>query len=163
YLLIIGKVEFSNLKCTSWDPEWVDFEYCYLKAYNRTFRYLSLKAKLYKLPVKEIKVNFALLKRFGGLKTTLYNITIDGCKFVKDETKANPIITYLYGFYRVYSNINHTCPYDHDIIMEKIPATVFDTQFSEILPFARGEYLFKSNWIYQSNNKASVHVYLSYT
>ncbi|EDW39227.1 GL13981, partial [Drosophila persimilis] len=48
---IASKVEFTNIKCTSLDKEFDDFEYCYLKSVNRTYKYMSLKVNLYKIPI----------------------------------------------------------------------------------------------------------------
>lgn len=56
YFQISSKVDFTNLKCTSFDPEFNEFEYCHLKSVNRSFKYLSLKVKLHKIPVTKVKV-----------------------------------------------------------------------------------------------------------
>lgn len=58
-----------------------------------------------------MQVNFALLKRFGGYKPFLYNVTTDACKFLNNPN-SNPVIVYLHGFFKSHSNMNHTCPYD---------------------------------------------------
>jgi len=34
----------------------MDFEYCYLKSVNRTYKYLSLKTKMFRLPVDNCEV-----------------------------------------------------------------------------------------------------------
>jgi len=49
-------VEFTNVKCTSWDKKFDDFEYCHLKSVNRSFKYLSLKVNLFKVPITKVKV-----------------------------------------------------------------------------------------------------------
>lgn len=49
------KVELTNIKCTSMDPE-----YCYLKSVNRTYKYLSLKLNVYKVPVAEFQVSILI-------------------------------------------------------------------------------------------------------
>ncbi|KAH8232485.1 hypothetical protein KR032_008077, partial [Drosophila birchii] len=209
---VIGKLEFSNLKCISWDPEWVDFEYCYLKAFNRSFKYLSLKTKLYKLPVTElkitskveftnikctsldmefddfeycriksvnrtykyislkvklykipvnnVKVNYALLKRFSGYKPFLYNITVDACKVLK-HPKSNPIFGFFHSLFSSYSNMNHTCPYNHDLIIDRLSISFMNHHLTQVLPFPLGDYLFQSNWISHGINRANVNVYFT--
>ncbi|KAH8247327.1 hypothetical protein KR038_002456, partial [Drosophila bunnanda] len=155
---IIGRVEFSNLKCVSWDPEWIDFEYCYLKAFNRSFKYLSLKAKLYKLPVNEMKVNFELFKRYSGYKPFLYNISVDACKVVKNP-KAHPIFAFFYSLFSRYSNMNHSCPYKEDVLLDRLPIEHVNNQFTKVLPFPPGDYLFHSKWMADEINRAEVDVY----
>lgn len=51
----------------------MEYEYCYLKAVNRTYKYLSLKAVLHKLPVytaKVKKINFSI-DNFANYKFTM--------------------------------------------------------------------------------------------
>jgi len=52
------RMEFTNVKCTTLDKEFSDFEYCYLKAANRTYKYLSLKVRLYKVPIHQFSVRY---------------------------------------------------------------------------------------------------------
>ncbi|KAH8384245.1 hypothetical protein KR200_009225, partial [Drosophila serrata] len=127
---IATKVEFTNIKCTSLDPKFLEFQYCYLKSINRSYKYISLKTKLANFPVpkprvsmllqpvkyfiivpKSFQVNIELMKRFSGYKPFLYNVTVDACSFLKNP-KSNPIALYLHGFFKNHSNMNHTCPYD---------------------------------------------------
>ncbi|KAH8347150.1 hypothetical protein KR059_005869, partial [Drosophila kikkawai] len=157
---VTGKVEFTNLKCTSYDPKFSEFEYYHFKAINRTFKYLSLKVKLYETPITNVKVNVALLKRFGGYKPFLYNVTVDACKFLKNPS-SNAVIVYLHGFFKSHSNMNHTCPYDHDLIVDKLTADFLNTQVTEVISFPFGEFLFQSQWFAYDILRASVNVYVT--
>ncbi|XP_017039316.1 uncharacterized protein LOC108086787 [Drosophila ficusphila] len=153
-------VEFTNVKCTSVDQNFSDFEYCRLKSVNRTYKYLSLKVKLYKIPVTKVTVKIQLLKRLNGYKPFLYNITVDACKFLKSQ-KINPVFGYFHGIFRDHSNMNHTCPYDHDIIVDKLTADIVNTQFTKVLPFPEGKYLFHSKWLAYGILRAEVDVYIT--
>ncbi|XP_033167397.1 uncharacterized protein LOC117145744 [Drosophila mauritiana] len=159
-LLIISTsdFEFTNIKCTSLDKEFDDFEYCHLKSVNRTFKYISLKVRMYKIPVTRVKVNFALLKKFNGYKPFLYNITTDACRVLK-YPKSNPVFGFFHSLFAHHSNMNHSCPYNHDIIVDKLPADFVNTKFTKILPFPVGDYLFDSKWIVNDINRADVQVY----
>ncbi|XP_022228667.1 uncharacterized protein LOC111078351 isoform X4 [Drosophila obscura] len=44
---VASKVEFTNIVCTSLDKEFSEFEYCYLKSVNRTYKYVSVKSKFF--------------------------------------------------------------------------------------------------------------------
>ncbi|KAH8293476.1 hypothetical protein KR054_000816, partial [Drosophila jambulina] len=176
---ITSTVEFTNIKCNTLDPNFAEFEYCYLKSVNRTYKYLSLKVNLYKLPITKVKANVELLKRFSGYKPFLYNVTVDVCQFMKNP-KSNPIAAYLYGFFKNHSNMNHTCPYNvslksvvvlifkiylvylqHDIIIDRLSVSFLNQHVTEVLPFPIGDYLFQSNWIADGINRANVNLYFT--
>ncbi|KAH8349153.1 hypothetical protein KR084_009841, partial [Drosophila pseudotakahashii] len=150
--------EFTNLKCTSFDESFSSFEYCLLKSVNRTYKYGSLKAKLYKVPIHKIKVNFAIYRRLNGYKPFLYNVTVDGCKFMANQ-KYSPVATFIFNLFGPYSNMNHTCPFDHDIIVDKVPCSYLDQQLSFVLPFPKSAYGFFSDWYAYGIKRASVNAY----
>ncbi|XP_065722278.2 uncharacterized protein [Drosophila suzukii] len=152
---IAPMVEFTNVKCTSWDKKFDDFEYCHLKSVNRSFKYLSLKVNLFKVPITKVKVNFALLKRYSGYKPFLYNITVDACKLLK-HPKANPIFGFFHGLFKEHSNMNHSCPYDHDLVVEKLPTSFMNQKITGALNFPHGDYLFHSDWLAYGINRATV-------
>ncbi|KAH8339403.1 hypothetical protein KR074_004502, partial [Drosophila pseudoananassae] len=159
---ISSKIEFTNVKCVSLDKDFCDFDYCYLKSINRTYKYLSLKVKLYKVPITNVSVNFSFMKRSNGYKPFLYNITADACQFLKNP-KSNPVLGYMHGLFKSYSNMNHTCPFVHDIVVEKLSTNFINHQFTQMLPFPEGEYLFKTYWSAYGILRASVNAYASLT
>ncbi|XP_015049129.2 uncharacterized protein LOC26535595 [Drosophila yakuba] len=55
--------------------------------------------------------------------------------------------------------MNHTCPFNHDIIVDKLPADFVNTKITKTLPFPVGDYLFDSKWIINNVNRAEVKVY----
>ncbi|KAH8247326.1 hypothetical protein KR038_002459, partial [Drosophila bunnanda] len=154
------KVEFTNIKCTSLDKDFTDFDYCFLKSVNRTYKYISLRAKLLKTPVTKVKVNIELQKRYNGYRPFLYNVTVDACRFLKNP-QSNPIAKYLYGFFKNHSNMNHTCPFSEEIKVEKLPVHYMNQHVTDVLPFPKGDYLFRSNWIAYDINRAKVDVYFT--
>ncbi|XP_034663915.1 uncharacterized protein LOC117898546 [Drosophila subobscura] len=157
-LWISSKFEFTNIKCTSLDTNFADFEYCFLKSVNRTYKYMSLKVNLFKTPITKIKVNGALFKRFSGYRPFMYNVTIDACRFLKD-TASNPVAGYLFNFFKKVSNMNHTCPYDHDLLFERLSIDFVNQQVTKVLPFPEGDYLLETNWFAYDINRAVVKVY----
>ncbi|KAH8247654.1 hypothetical protein KR038_007600, partial [Drosophila bunnanda] len=157
---VVSKVEFTNLKCTSLDRQFSEFEDCNLKAVNRSFKYLSIKVKLYKTPITKVKVNFALLKRFGGYKPFLYNVTVDACKFLSSPS-SNAVAVYIHNLFKSYSNMNHTCPYTDDLIVDKLTADFINTQVTKVMSFPFGEFLFQSQWFAYDILRATVNVYVT--
>ncbi|XP_017100819.1 uncharacterized protein [Drosophila bipectinata] len=157
-LKISCKFEFTNVKCTSLDKDFSDFEYCYLKSVNRSYKFISIKANLFQTPITKIKVTATVYKRYNGYRPFMVNITVDGCRFLKGA-KAAPVAEYMYGFFRTYSNVNHTCPFDHDIILEKLDANFMNYQVTKVLPVPEGDYLLETHWIPYEKDRAVIKVY----
>ncbi|KAH8266605.1 hypothetical protein KR018_002935 [Drosophila ironensis] len=155
---VTSKVTFTNLKCTSTDESFSSFEYCYLKAVNRSYKYISLKVNLHKIPVYKIKSNISILKRANGYKPFLYNVTVDFCKFMS-RPKSNPIFKYLFDFFSSSSNFNHSCPYKHDIIIDKLSTQFLDVHVTKTLPVPEGDYLFETHWFVNGIHRAVVRAY----
>ncbi|XP_022221547.2 uncharacterized protein LOC111073519 [Drosophila obscura] len=154
---VASRLEFKNIKCTNLDRKFSEFEECYLKAQNRTYKYMSIKVILHQKPVTQFKVNFELYKRSNGLQPISYNTTLDGCK--EFSSARNPVTTFFLGLFQTYSNINHSCPYNHDLILHKLPTNFVLQQFSTFLPFPPGDYVLSSNWIAYGINRANVRVH----
>ncbi|XP_020811065.1 uncharacterized protein LOC110186292 [Drosophila serrata] len=153
-----SRFEFTNVNCTSYEKQIIDYEYCYLKSINRTYKYLSGKIKLYEVPLSNIKVNFRLWKRFNGYKPFLYNITLDLCKFLVTP-KSSPVANFIYESFVEYSNMNHSCPFKNELYVEKLPVDFMNHRFTKILPFPEGDYLFEFLWIRSRSLIASAKIY----
>ncbi|KMZ05680.1 uncharacterized protein Dsimw501_GD18263, isoform A [Drosophila simulans] len=154
---IYSHIEFTNFKCTSMNKEVADFEYCSLKSVNRTYQYISTRIKVHKL-LNSLKVNFGLHQQINGYKPFLYNITFDGCQFIKN-TKSNVVAKYFYDFIRNISNLNHSCPYNHDIIMDKLTSDTINSRLPKVLPFPTGNYMFQTYWIANEKYRAVTKIY----
>ncbi|XP_037941859.1 uncharacterized protein LOC119674775 [Teleopsis dalmanni] len=128
-------VEFTNIKCVSLDRKFTEFEYCFIKAVNRTYKYISVKAKMYQIADSNLEVKFQFMKKENGYKPFLYRKTIDGCRFMK--TFYDPVAKFFYDLFSPYTNINHTCPFDHDLIIDKMDVVSTNYKFTSLLPFPR--------------------------
>ncbi|EDW36121.1 GL17625 [Drosophila persimilis] len=172
------KVEFTNLKCTTLDREFLEFDKCFLKSINRTYKYLSVSTKIHMLPLKSVSVRRFLhlvfdrshhtvpfqiqtqvLQRLNGYKPFLFNFTTDGCKALSG--KMNPTTRFFFGLIAPYSNLNHSCPYDHDLFVEKLPISFMDEQLTKVLPFPEGDYCLKSIYSYRRKPRAEISTYAS--
>ncbi|EDV50901.2 uncharacterized protein Dere_GG14200, isoform C [Drosophila erecta] len=131
-------VEFTNAQCESLDKDFALFESCFLKSVNRSYKYLSLKVKLLKLPITKVKVRIGLYKRVNGYLPFLYNMTVDACRFLK-SSNPNPIAL----FYVIF--ILHS--FQHDIVVDKMPYHNINNMVTKILPFPEGNYMLELHWI----------------
>ncbi|EDW42857.1 GM26239 [Drosophila sechellia] len=153
-----SKFEFTNVQCTSFDKSFDDFEYCYIRSANRSYKYLSAKVNLFKTPITKAKITLILYKRFNGYRPFMFNVTLDACRFLRN-TDSSPIGKYFYDFFNSYSNINHTCPFKHDMIVEKIPIDFVNHRVTKVLPFPEGDYLLETHWIAYDIDRAMVKIY----
>ncbi|XP_070074015.1 uncharacterized protein [Drosophila takahashii] len=153
---ITSRFEFTNVKCTSLDKEFGDFEHCFLKSVNRSYKYLSVKFNLRKTPVT--KVNLAMFKRYNGYRPFMYNITVDACRFLRNR-KSSPVINFWFNIVENYSNLNHLCPFNHDISLEKLPVATVNFQVTDVLPFPEGDYLIETHWMPYDIKKAVLKLY----
>lgn len=53
---IRGFLEFNNVRCIARDKKFMEYDYCFLKSVNRTYKYLSLKTKFHRLPIEDCVV-----------------------------------------------------------------------------------------------------------
>ncbi|KAH8401272.1 hypothetical protein KR009_004212, partial [Drosophila setifemur] len=155
-------VEFTNIKCITFDKKYMDFEWCLLKSVNRSYKYFSVKANLFKVPITQVTVNFALYKRLSGYKPFLYNITLDACRFYHNP-RSNPVASYFYDFFKNVSNMNHSCPYDHDVVIDKITVQEVNERFTKLLPFPEGNYMLKTIWLNYKIERLVFKIYFSLT
>uniref|UniRef100_A0A1I8PKD2 MD-2-related lipid-recognition domain-containing protein n=1 Tax=Stomoxys calcitrans TaxID=35570 RepID=A0A1I8PKD2_STOCA len=111
------------IKCVSYDPLFGVFQTC-----NASTSDLSIYIKWLKLPVTSLKGDVLLTYQSAFKPVSLINATWDICKLFKNPGRH-------YAFHRMYSNIrsfvniNHSCPYNHDLIISSLRAE------RTILPF----------------------------
>ncbi|CAD7015132.1 uncharacterized protein LOC101449855 [Ceratitis capitata] len=154
----MSKVDFTNIKCDAVDKAYNSVKYCYIKAVNRTYKYFSASNHFhFKEPITNISVGVAFLKRANGYKPFLYNVTVDGCKFLR--IGGNPLLRFMHGIFHKYSNINHTCPYTHDIEVNELPVSHADNIFSKVLPFPKGDYQVVTSWYTYNTLRTVVKLY----
>ncbi|XP_020817032.1 LOW QUALITY PROTEIN: uncharacterized protein LOC110190751 [Drosophila serrata] len=156
---ITAKFEFTNVKCVPYDLKFNDFEHCYLKSVNQTYKYVSIKCRLFQTPVT--KFNLLLYKRFNGYRPFMYNVSVDVCKFQLNRN-VNPIMKFFYDIVEPYSNINHTCPFNvsltfEDLVLEKLPVDFINHRITDVLPFP--DYVVETNWIAYDIKRAVVKFY----
>ncbi|XP_050741775.1 uncharacterized protein LOC127010807 [Drosophila biarmipes] len=93
-------------------------------------------------------------------KFMIYNVTVDACKFLKSP-KSNPVAFFFYELFRDFSNMNHTCPFNHDLLLEKMSyASVFN-RFTSKLSFPEGSYMFELHWMAYDIDRALPRFYWS--
>ncbi|XP_054085098.1 uncharacterized protein LOC105214601 [Zeugodacus cucurbitae] len=133
-----------------------DFRQCSLKALSRNTVSLSLHVQLFQVPVNNVTVNLDVYRKANGYRPFMFNITVDFCSFLKNKKRV-PFGKLLMDTIEIYSNINHTCPFDHDIIVKDM---VLKTEQMQLLPVPTGDYLLKISVAAYNDYKATVKAYI---
>ncbi|XP_037944249.1 uncharacterized protein LOC119677052 [Teleopsis dalmanni] len=149
-------VKLTNIKCVEFDRPFASFNDCRLKIIQRGIVALNLHVVLHQVPVNNVSVNVNLFKKASGYRPFLYNITADFCEFMANR-KRFPVLNIVLNSFTKSSNINHTCPYNHDIIVKNF---VVKDSHLKYAPLPTGDYLIKIIVGAYNDWKADVKVYL---
>ncbi|TMW50105.1 hypothetical protein DOY81_004826 [Sarcophaga bullata] len=125
-------IKFTKLECRVADKEFVEFENCHLKAIGRDKVTLNVKANLLKKPLSA-----QLFRKSADFRPFLYNDTFDYCAFMRNSNRYMFWKTVAQELTR-FSNLNHTCPYDHDIIVKDM---ILDQNILLNMPFPSNDYM----------------------
>ncbi|XP_004534001.1 uncharacterized protein LOC101462664 [Ceratitis capitata] len=143
YRQIQAILRVKNLRCRSHNESVIHIEYCRLNAVRRDFKDISMKIILMKKPISKSLMTIQFLKHSNGYKPFMPDIKLDACTYLKKRN--NFILNTLMVVWERSSNMNHTCPYDHDLIVEKLHFSEADFRF---IPFPYGDYAFYVKFVF---------------
>ncbi|XP_067633972.1 uncharacterized protein [Eurosta solidaginis] len=122
--LLIGHVEnkyfkLKGISCISRNESTYKFKTCELKPIKRYVSELSVHLKLSQVIVTKVKVSLFLKRRNDQQNRSILEYHIDGCAFFRNK-RRNLLAELFYNFLgiKTHSNMNHTCPYDHDVYID---------------------------------------------
>uniref|UniRef100_A0A1I8NL68 Uncharacterized protein n=1 Tax=Musca domestica TaxID=7370 RepID=A0A1I8NL68_MUSDO len=93
----------------------------------------------------------------NGYRPFMYNDTLDFCRFYKN---SNRFIFWKIVFFSIVapsSNINHTCPFDHDIIVENL---ILNSEMFKMIPLPEDQCMMKSRIAAYDQYKVEIRAYL---
>ncbi|KAH8257480.1 hypothetical protein KR038_010482, partial [Drosophila bunnanda] len=157
-------VSFTNLKCESHDMKYSQFETCQIKAVNRTHKYIDIYVKLKVVPVEKVIIKIEPMRYDNGYNPFLLGMTFDMCKYLKNPTaRSMVILREVHATFLNASNMNHTCPYDHDVVISKWFSGNLEKGFIRYLPIPLGDYAIFTRWYTHNILRATVNVYFKIT
>ncbi|XP_020810705.1 uncharacterized protein LOC110186008 [Drosophila serrata] len=133
--------KFSNFVCESYNKSWFLFHECRLKAVSREKVVLNMNGTLLH-PVYNVLTKGKMFKRESGFKPWLLETKVDACRFMRKN--YDPIAKIVYGFFKEFTNINHTCPF----VGPQIVKGFYLKPELLALPFPTGEYLLSLRWLF---------------
>ncbi|KAH8385698.1 hypothetical protein KR200_010193, partial [Drosophila serrata] len=153
--------KFSNFVCETYNKSWFQFHECRLKAISREKVILNMNGTILH-SVYNIQTEGKMFKRESGFKPWLLESKIDACRFMRKN--YNPIAKLIFGLFKEFTNINHTCPYLVNsffyFMIYTIKISYFFYQGPQIvrgfylkpellkLPFPSGEYMLSLRWFF---------------
>ncbi|XP_034130472.1 uncharacterized protein LOC117585204 [Drosophila guanche] len=147
---------FTNVVCESHNKSWVIWQNCRLKAVSRSKVILNMNATVV-YPANSVKIHFKLFKKANGLKPWLMDRNIDACRFIK--TRYDPIMKMVYGLFKDFTNVNHSCPYVGSQIVEGFylrPEVMG-------LPFPTGDYMLALRWYFGMSTSPTADTNVSFS
>ncbi|XP_037824887.1 uncharacterized protein LOC119613025, partial [Lucilia sericata] len=116
---LCAQIIWKNVFCHSTDEYYAKFEYCELRE-NKTdnMKALFLYLRLLKVPITNLK--FQLTFSLKTMKTPIkFNTTWDVCEFMANGKRAKSLKKF-YHMISDFTNVNHTCPYEHDMFVKDL-------------------------------------------
>ncbi|KAH8416064.1 hypothetical protein KR222_007415, partial [Zaprionus bogoriensis] len=149
--------KFTNAVCKSYNESLNKINLCRIRAvdrYKNTFNFNSTVLQ----PIYEIKTRVKWFKRANGYKPWLYDVTFDGCQFVKKPTNA--VAIYMLSQFRNYTNIlDQQCP----ILGTKVITGFYLNPMLTKLPYPTGDYLIHTAWTLNKKLTVVVNISIQFT
>ncbi|KAH8380223.1 hypothetical protein KR009_009568, partial [Drosophila setifemur] len=137
--LVQGGFNLKNVICESFNTSYAHFSRCEMKLVRRGVAAFYLVCELHEVPLNNVEINLSLYKKSNGYHPFLFNQTLDFCYYMRNP-RGYPLIYSLHKAFISVSNLNHTCPYDHDV---RIDGFVYKKHDLMELPIPNGEYKIK--------------------
>ncbi|EDW61811.1 uncharacterized protein [Drosophila virilis] len=131
-----SKSRFTNLKCESYDRSFSIFKKCKLNVLGRGVVAVDININLLKLPIYNVHINWSIWRRYNTYQPFLHNASCDFCHLLSHPNKI-AFESLVLKAIQTRANINHTCPYNHDVIVDNL---VFTDAFLQSLPLPQGDY-----------------------
>ncbi|EDV51215.2 uncharacterized protein LOC6545981 [Drosophila erecta] len=156
-ILINGRFHLKNVVCESLDTSYSDFKQCEMKVIRRGVSAFYMVWKIYSVPIANVDVNLSLFKRSNGYRPFLFNQSLDYCYYMRNPL-AYPLINMVHGSFLATSNINHSCPYDHDMIIKDL---FYQENALQDLPVPNGDYMIQIKVAMDKKYRACFKVHVS--
>ncbi|XP_028894652.2 uncharacterized protein LOC105209922 [Zeugodacus cucurbitae] len=117
---------------------------------------VTVHGVLYIKPVNNATLIALLVKRGYEDRAPIVDYKIDACAFFRNK-RRNFLANFAYKAMGLdkYSNMNHTCPYDHDMLLDRYAFN--GPALGKVIPFGNGEFTFTTKW-----SAYNLKVYINY-
>ncbi|KAH8262874.1 hypothetical protein KR044_001266, partial [Drosophila immigrans] len=148
--------KFTNAVCESYNESWIVIHQCRLRAISRTKITFNFNGTIL-YPSSNIILEVQAFKKANGYKPWLFKFSLDGCRFIKKS--YNPAAILVYNLFKEFTNINHTCPY----VGEQIIDGFYLRPELLTLPLPSGDYLLAVTWMFSKHKLFITNLYFTFT
>ncbi|XP_032312192.1 uncharacterized protein LOC116656570 isoform X1 [Drosophila ananassae] len=148
--------KFTNYVCLSYNESWFIFHNCRLKAVSRDKVILNTNGTIL-FPAFSIITHSKLFKKANGYKPWLFDTKVDACRFLKK--RYDPFAKIVYGLFKEFSNINHTCPY---VGLQEVRGFFLRPELLS-LPIPSGDYMLSLRWYFHKKLVFDTNVSFTFT
>ncbi|BFG04184.1 uncharacterized protein DMAD_03209 [Drosophila madeirensis] len=127
---------FTNLMCETYNESYARFSRCKLKLLARGRAGVNIHLQLFQVPIDNVWINWSMYRRYNGYRPFMYNISSNFCKLMENVNQMS-FEGLVIRAIMTRSNLNHTCPYDHDIILDNLE---FTDDLLKNLPLPQADY-----------------------
>ncbi|XP_022232567.1 uncharacterized protein LOC111080978 isoform X2 [Drosophila obscura] len=127
---------FTNLMCETYNESYGRFSKCKLNLLARGRAGVHMHLQLFQLPIENVWINWSMYRRYNGFRPFLYNISSNFCKLMENVNHIS-FEGLVIRAIMTRSNLNHTCPYNHDIVIDNLE---FTDDLLKNLPLPQGDY-----------------------
>ncbi|KAH8372409.1 hypothetical protein KR093_011384, partial [Drosophila rubida] len=135
---VSGSFKINKISCKCLDTNFCAFSKCEMNVLRRGVSAFNMRCEIYKKPITNIKVHFELFRKSNGYRSFLLNHTLDYCFYMRSPT-SYPLFHAIHKTFITFSNFNHSCPYDHDFVVNNF--VYGGNSFLEDIPLPNGEYM----------------------
>ncbi|XP_022213588.2 uncharacterized protein LOC111068429 [Drosophila obscura] len=143
--------KFTNVVCKSYNNSWFVFHNCRLKAVGRNKVICNMNGTVLH-PATDVTIHMQVLKRANGYKPFLFDIRFDACRFFRN--RSPPFANLVYGLFKEFTNINHTCPF----VGPQIVKDFYLKPELLRLPFPTGYYMVTFRWYFDKKLQFNTNV-----
>ncbi|KAH8390704.1 hypothetical protein KR215_010656, partial [Drosophila sulfurigaster] len=133
-----GSFRITRINCKCYDTSFCDFTLCKMNVVRRGVIVFNMKCEIYRKPINDLKVHFELFRKTNGYQLFMLNHTVDYCFYMRNPI-SYPLVHAVHKTFADYTNLNHSCPVDHDIIVNNF--AYGGSPFLEDMPMPNGEYM----------------------
>uniref|UniRef100_A0A1I8NMT4 MD-2-related lipid-recognition domain-containing protein n=1 Tax=Stomoxys calcitrans TaxID=35570 RepID=A0A1I8NMT4_STOCA len=129
------------INCTSRDPTFAKFALCRLGNIKKNVREFSFHNRIFQ-PIQECIIRIEATYTMEKKPIVLLNATCDGCELMRTR-KRYVAVRKMFDLIGKNTNLNHTCPYNHDVIGKNLTLDLQKVPF----PTPLGRYYIKASFI----------------
>ncbi|XP_067627279.1 uncharacterized protein [Eurosta solidaginis] len=148
--------KLTKVECLNENPAFVHVNACRLKAISRDVSEITFRLQL-KQVLEHIYLHIELKRKYNTYQPFFINKTIDVCAFLKYRKEA-VYLDILFKLILPYTNANHTCPYEGELIVDHFRPL----HNNLILPIPSGDYLIQIGFREKTNVTVDLFVWFTF-